>query len=101
MTLLNDSFKQVFQTNLLNKSLCYSDSNFCPPGGKIGERQARSRELKVEARKCVTELYNTKKHLDVSVGRLREVELSDELARLNDDYNKLLDASNECINGQR
>ncbi len=39
-------------------------------------------------------------HLDVSAGRLREVELSEELARLKDDYDKLLDVSNEYVDAQ-
>ena len=39
-------------------------------------------------------------HLEVSTGRLREVELSEELMRLKDDYDKLLDVSNEYINAQ-
>ena len=38
--------------------------------------------------------------LDVSAGRLREVELSEELARLKDDYDKLLDVGNEYIDAQ-
>lgn len=38
--------------------------------------------------------------LDVSAGRLREIELSEELARLKDDYDKLLDVSNEYIDAQ-
>ncbi|KAL1247062.1 hypothetical protein QQF64_022438 [Cirrhinus molitorella] len=38
--------------------------------------------------------------LEVSAGRLREVELSEELAKLKDDYNKLLDVSNEYVEAQ-
>lgn len=36
--------------------------------------------------------------LEVSAGRLREVELSEELAGLKDDYNKLLDVNMEYVN---
>lgn len=38
--------------------------------------------------------------LSVNTGRLRESDLSDELVRLRDDYNKLLDASNDYIDAQ-
>ncbi|KAL0165741.1 hypothetical protein M9458_037585, partial [Cirrhinus mrigala] len=38
--------------------------------------------------------------LEVSAGRLREVELSEELAKLRDDYNKLLDANNEYVDAR-
>ncbi len=38
--------------------------------------------------------------LDVSAGRLCEVELSEELARLKDDYDKFLDVSNEYVDAQ-
>lgn len=43
------------------------------------------------------ELYNTNNRLSVSAGRLHETDLSEELERLRDDYDKLLDASNEYI----
>ncbi|RXN11482.1 gag-pol fusion poly [Labeo rohita] len=38
--------------------------------------------------------------LEVSAGRLRQVELSEELAKLRDDYNKLLDANNEYVDAR-